>query len=195
MDNKGKNKGVIVLLAVIMVILAVLCVLFATGTINFKSGNLNNENNNNNGSTNNNYATWMNYILEQNITNITIERSIYADNPDDEYYAKINLTTAQLKGLFTKLMNYRLVKYYLQGSGFTYGDIITISYSVNNNNYSVEIANGEFWVSEVKDNGLLTALENSEHTIENEEDKDMDGIFYNYRFQGYDDSILDEYFK
>lgn len=211
MENQKNNKGVIALLVVIIVILSVLCVLFATGIITFNSNKVNdndiNENvNEGNGTTEdnsdddsqeNNYAVWMNYILEQNITNVNINRSRYADNPDDEYHAKINLTTEQLKGLFSKLKNYTLVKYYLQGSGFTYGDIITISYSVNNTNYSVKIANGQLWADDVsiKDSGLLNALENSDHTVENEEFKNMEGAFYNYRFQGYEDTILDEYFK
>ena len=205
MEKQNNNKGVIALLIIIIIILSVLCVLFATGTISF---NLNktkdneiNENVNDkvddNVSDENNYATWMNYILEQNITNVNIDRSRYADNPDDEYHAKINLTTEQLKNLFTKLMNYKLVKYYLHGSGFTYGDIITISYSVNNNDYSVQIANGQLWADDVsiKDTNLLNALENSNHIVENEDVKSMEGAYYNYRFQGYDESILDEYFK
>ena len=204
MEKQNNNKGVIALLIVIIVILATLCVLFATGTISFNTNKANNEDTNenandidNNNLQETNYAIWMDYILKQNITNINIDRTRYADNPDDEYHAKINLTTEQLKGLFTKLMNYKLVKYYLQGSGFTYGDIITISYSVNNTDYSVKIANGQLWADDVsiKDTNLLNALENSEHTVENEDVKNMEGAFYNYRFQGYDESILDEYFK
>ena len=202
MENQRNNKGVIALLIIIIVILAALCILLATGTISFKSNdvdtnkpndnvtdnNITNENNDSNLQTSN-YDAWMNYILEQNITNINIDRR------EDDYHAKINLTTTQLKGLFSKLMNYKLVKYYLQGSGFVYGDIITISYSVNNNNYSVEIGNGEIWADDVKDQGLLNALENSKDSVENEDDKDMPGAYFNYEFQGYESSILDEYFK
>ena len=204
MENQNNNKGVIALLIVIIIILAVLCVLFATGTIGFKSNEVtNNANNNtsnettNNNQQNNNYATWMNYILEQNITNVNIDRSRYADNPADEYHAKVNLTTEQLKNVFSTLMNYNLVKYYLQGSGFTYGDILTISYSVNGTNYDVKIANGQLWADSVslKDANLLNALENSNHTVENEDVKNMEGAFFNYRFQGYNESILDEFFK
>ena len=215
--EQGKNKnGIIALLVVLVIILAVLCVLFATGTISFKNNeidntkninqqineidNMKNDNQNiidNSESQSTSYSTWMNYILDQNITNIIINRSRYADNPKDEYNAKVNITTEQLKNIFSKLMNYNLVKYYLQGSGFTYGDILTISYSVNGTNYDVKIANGQLWADSVnlKDNNLLNALENSNHTVRNEDVKDMEGAYFNYSFQGYDNSIFDEYFK
>ena len=206
-NDKSKNI-IIVLLVVIIIILGALVVLFATDTISINSNKVNDNNVNenvgdNNGETedsnDNNlqeskYATWMNYILEQNITNINIDRSGETDNLD-EYHTKTNLTIEQLKGLFSKLMNYKLIKSYSSGGGFTYGDIITISYSLNNNNYSLQIANGFFWVDEAKEVGLLNAFENSDHIVGNEEDKNMEGVYYSYMFQGYDKTILDDYFK
>ena len=203
MEQEKNKNGIIALLVVIIIVLLTLVVLFATGTISFKHGEANtNENNNqqtneSNDAQTNNYATWMNYILNQNIVNINIDRSRYAEDPKDEYHGKVDLTTEQLKNIFSKLMNYNLVKYYLQGSGFTFGDILTISYSSNGTNYDVKIANGQLWADEgsLKDNNLLNALENSSHTTENEDVKNMEGAFFNYRFQGYDNSILDEYFK
>lgn len=203
MENQNSNKVVIVLFMVIVAILAVLCVLFATGTIEFKSNEVtNNTNNNNNqqnnntsnGNANNNYAEWMNYILKQNITNIEINRTRYVGDNEEDYDLTVNLTVEQLKSVFSKLMNYNLVKEYLQGSGFTYGDILTISYSINGTNYDVELLNDVLSVSYV-DDGLLTALENSNHTVENEEQKDMEGVYFNYYFQGYSESIFDEFFK
>ena len=41
MEQEKNNKGIIVLLTILVVVLAVLCVLFATGTISFKSNDLN----------------------------------------------------------------------------------------------------------------------------------------------------------
>ena len=46
MENKKNNKGIIVLLGVVVVILSILCVLFATGTISFKSNDVGNTNEN-----------------------------------------------------------------------------------------------------------------------------------------------------
>ena len=199
--KKDHSKNVIIaLLVVIIIILASLVVLFATDTIsfNFKPNDhhdISNEEGSNN-SEEEHYAVWMEYILAQNITNVSIDRSRAADNPEDDYFAKINLTTEQLKGLFSELTDCKLVKYYLQGSGFTYGDIITISYTANSDEYSVQIANGHRWADNMnlRDHGLLNALENSDHTVQNEDIKNAEGAYYNFWFQGYDETILDVYF-
>ena len=160
MENQRNNKGVIALLIVIIVMLATLCILFATGTISFNSGDVNNENitsdettneNNDSNSQKNNYDAWMNYILEQNITSVKISSTIVAESPNDYYQDERNLTTTQLKEIFNKLMNYKLVKYYHQGLGSGAGDSITISYSKNGDNYSVDIFNGIILINEDKD--------------------------------------------
>ena len=202
MENQRNNKGVIALLIVIIVMLATLCILFATGTISFNSGDVNNENitsdettneNNDSNSQKNNYDAWMNYILEQNITSVKISSTIVAESPNDYYQYERNLTTTKLKEIFNKLMNYKLVKYYHQGLGSGAGDSITISYSKNSDNYSVEIFNGIILINEDKD--LLNALENSKDGEENEVGLDKQGECYSYKFQGNILSILDEYFQ
>lgn len=137
--------------------------------------------------------TWMTYLQGQTITSITLERTTEDASGDKT----VTLTIDQLNNLYTKLASYSLVKRYLEGSGFTYGDIITIAYAVGENNYEVKIANGMLVADteSLKDEGLRNALESSEHTTENEDIKDNDGVFYNYVFQNYDSSILDEYFN
>lgn len=89
-----------------------------------------------------------------------------------------------------------MVKFYFEGFGTTGGDILTISYSANGTEYSVTIANGYLLAAEdMKDNGLRDSLENSKHTIENEKIKDNECVFYNYKFEGFNPSIYDEFFK
>lgn len=137
------------------------------------------------------YANWMNYLLDKDISNITLERTT-EDGTGDK---TVTLTQDDLNNLFTKLMNFQFVKYYLQGSGFTYGDILTISYSVDENSYEIKIANGQLYADteSLKDEKLRNALEESEHTTESEDLKDTEGAFYNYKFVGYDSTIFDEY--
>lgn len=127
---------------------------------------------------------WMEYILNQNISSITIHRSAEKDNLN----TKVNITAQQLENILLQLMNYKLVKSYVGGSGFTYGDIITIAYTSNSNNYELKIANGS--ISDIKDKALDNAFENSNHTTISGE-----GTYKFYNFKDYNEAILDEYFK
>lgn len=137
------------------------------------------------------FSSWMNYLLGQNITDVVLERTTEDGSGDKT----ATLTTDQLSAIFTKLLGYQLSQQYLEGSGFTYGDVLTINYTVNEESYSVKIANGSLFADDVslKDDGLRAALEESEHIVENEDLKDKEGAFYNYKFQNYDSTILDEY--
>ena len=127
---------------------------------------------------------WMEYILNQNISSITIHRSAEKDNLN----TKVNITAQQLENILLQLMNYKLVKSYVGGSGFTYGDIITIAYTSNSNNYELKIANG--FISDIKDKALDNAFENSNPTTISGE-----GTYKFYNFKDYNKAILDEYFK
>lgn len=137
------------------------------------------------------HANWMNYLLEKNINSVTLER-MTEEGTDNK---TVTLTQDDLNNLFTKLMNYQFVKYYLQSSETTYGDTLTISYSVDEKSYEVKIANGQLLADteSIKDEGLRSALEESEHTTENEDLKDTEGAFYNYKFLNYDSTVFDEY--
>lgn len=134
---------------------------------------------------------WMTYLQTQNITNITLERF-----PLEGEKKTATLTKDDLNNIFSKLANYQLIKRYYEGAGVADGDILTIAYTKDDNSYEVKITNGILWAGDVslKDEGLRNALEESEHTIENEELKDKDGTFYNFVFGNYDKAILDEYF-
>lgn len=137
------------------------------------------------------YAPWMNYLLEQNITGITIERL-----PLEGEKKTVILVNDNLRDVFTKLADYSLIKRYYEGAGVADGDTLMITYTKEEGNYEVKITNGILWAdtSNLKDEELRNILEQGEHTTENEELKDKEGAFYSYVFNGYDTSILDEYF-
>ena len=140
---------------------------------------------------NNNYANWMNYILDQNITSIILERI-----PLEGEKKTAKLINDNLSDIFSKLTNYQLIKRYYEGAGMADGDILTITYTKDDISYEVKITNGILWADSdsLKDSELRNILEESEYTTENEELKDKDGALYNYVFDNYDSTILDEFF-
>ena len=140
---------------------------------------------------NNNYANWMNYLLDQNITSIILERI-----PLEGEKETAPLINYNLSDIFSKLNNYQLIKRYYEGAGIADGDILTIAYTKDDISYEVKITNGILWADSdsLKDDELRNILEESEYITENEELKDKDGAFYNYVFDNYDNTIFDEYF-
>ena len=140
---------------------------------------------------NNNYANWMNYLLDQNITSIILERI-----PLEGEKETAPLINDNLSDIFSKLNNYQLIKRYYEGAGIADGDILTIAYTKDDISYEVKITNGILWADSdsLKDDELRNILEESEYITENEELKDKDGAFYNYVFDNYDNTIFDEYF-
>ena len=140
---------------------------------------------------NNNYANWMNYLLDQNITSIILERF-----PQEGERLTTQLINDDLNDIFSKLNNYQLIKHYYEGAGIADGDILTIAYTKDDISYEVKITNGILWADSdsLKDDELRNILEESEYITENEELKDKDGAFYNYVFDNYDNTIFDEYF-
>ena len=200
-STKKKDSPVLVALLLIILI-AVIAFIVIYLTKPFDKSNNTTDNNtinqdvvdqksNNDNTENTSYTSWMKYLLDQNITAITLERTT-SDGSGDK---KTDLTKEQLSNIFSELSNYKLIKYYMEGSGFTFGDILTISYSVDDNNYEIKLANGTLWADDasLKDEGLRNALEESEHTTENEELKDKEGAFYNFKFDSYSSTILDDF--
>ena len=188
----------------------------ATGTINFKNTSSNNQQSNDddrqtitdnsnvtqndaniNVYENNDSSNWMNYVLKQNITDISIERHIYTGVGDSYDKQQKNITVDQLKNIFDNLKKYRLSKIYYIGVGYPVGDILTITYDINDTAYNLQIAKGEIWLAEeINDTELIAALDNSIYSSVNENVKnESTNYHYNYRLEGFNNSIYDEYFK
>ena len=103
MEGQRNNKGIIVLLVVIIIMLSVFCVLFATGTISFNTNetyndNEINENNNNNGK---------NEII--NIQILSIDSvSINKEAPNEKIFVtgKMNLSYKSSNFITTSMSGY-----------------------------------------------------------------------------------------
>lgn len=195
-----KKKSSPILIAVLVIVLLAVVgfeVIYFVKPFDKKDNNesTNNENNENQEvltqEENNNYANWMNYLLDQNITSITLERI-----PLEGEKKTAPLINDNLNDIFSKLTNYQLIKRYYEGAGMADGDILTITYTKDDISYEVKITNGILWADSdsLKDDELRNILEESEYITENEELKDKDGAFYNYVFDNYDNTIFDEYF-
>lgn len=203
MEEKNSKLNVI-LICIIVVIFAVLATLFATGTISFNK-NTNNESgekDNKPSDTKENdytgdYDKWMNYLLTKNDLKVTVSRVRYADDYVTETYNKtVTLSKDQVKDLFTKLMNLKLVNRCTSGRGTAdpNEDSIVYSYSENGVNYEVSMSGFDslwtFYDKDKVDSTFLDAIEKSKDASEGTE---LDDCVY--EFDGFKNTLLDEYFK
>ena len=203
MEEKNSKLNVI-LICIIVVIFAVLATLFATGTISFNK-NTNNESgekDNKPSDTKDNdytgdYDKWMNYLLTKNDLKVTVNRVRYADDYVTETYNKtVELSKDQVKDLFTKLMNLKLVNRCTSGRGTAdpNEDSIVYSYSENGVNYEFSMSGFDslwtFYDNDKVDNTFLDAIEKSKDASEGTE---LDDCVY--EFDGFKNTLLDEYFK
>jgi len=203
--EEKNSKLNVILICIIVVIFAVLVTLFATGTISFNKDNNtgnNSENDNKPSDTKENdytgdYDQWMNYLLTKNDLKVTVSRVRYADDYVTETYNKtVTLSNDQVKDLFTKLMNLKLVNRCTSGRGTANPneDNIVYSYSENGVNYEVSMSGFDslwtFYDNDKVDNTFLDAIEKSKDASEGTE---LDDCVY--EFDGFKNTLLDEYFK
>jgi hypothetical protein len=92
--------------------------------------------------------------------------------------------------------NYELVKQYAGGIGGPKKDSFEITYLVNGVKYKFEVLYGLIIVANLDDK-LLEILNNNNYPIRDEENKNIPGSFYFFRFDTSDDifSIFDKYFE
>ena len=88
----------------------------------------------------------------------------------------------------------KLVKTYSLGRGGQDRDHLTISYQVNNQNYTFEVFAGSI-VLDSADEEIKNIFNNSNYEERNTEYKNQAGAFYYYSIEEYNESIFDEYFK
>ena len=197
-EDKRKNN-IIIFLIVIIIILLVIIALFLTGKINVnnKNDNLDNKNEvieNNNGN-NDVKETWIDKLLSYNISEIKLSRSRKKDLGDAQDIDKeVSLSKDQLKQILDKVNTNKLVKIYSLGRGGPLRDQLTVSYQVNNQNYTFQI----FYSSIVLDfanEELKNIFNNNNYEEKNTEYKNQEGSFYYYAIEGNVESIFDEYFK
>ena len=217
--EQNKNKNLIIgVMACIIVLLIAALVYFVfirkdkpeeppkpqdSGQVNNNEGNNQDNNNNSNGNNisqeddNINYDAWMNYLLTKDDLKVSVHRERYADDYVTNTVDKnVELSKDQVKGLFAKLKNLKLVNRCSsgRGSGDPNYDSILYTYSVNGTKYEFSMSGMDYlWIyydEKNVDKSLLDVLDKSKDAKEGTE---YDSCVY--EFDDFRSSFLDEYFK
>ena len=203
MENQKNNRGVIALLIVIIVILSALCILLATETISFKSNDVDNNDINENINDNNNVenndeeneTNWVDYLLSRHILDANVSRVRSKDLGDAEDVNKTEtITMDEVKEILSNFKNSKLTKTWSQGRGGPDKDHLTIAYENNDKKYEFEIYYGTIAVDELDDE-FKNILEQNKYDEKNTEYKNMEGSFYFYSIDNYNETIFDKYFN
>jgi len=131
-------------------------------------------------------ANWMNYLLDQKPTEIKINRMIDADNTKS-----VNITTEQLKSLFTKMKDYSLVKYYSTARSVS-NDELQVTYTKDDVNYSFTLSGENITIGD--DSSLKTLFENGATDVEDDGQTSRESEDFNYILKNFNSNIYDEYF-
>ena len=139
------------------------------------------------------YKPWMNYLLEQNITNIEL---IEYPCPEDQTDRNIKIDKDKLKDIFKKLSNYKMKLSYSIGIGGACGQSLSIKYLKNGVEYEFQFG-PVYFSSSISDDGedkdFDNALSNSVD-VKDENGKDEEGAFAIYDLDS-EEELLDEFFK
>ena len=201
LDNTEKKKTPILMLLITIIIVvgvAVFLFLYLTGKINFGGTGTSSDQGNGNvvdnaDNQNVELASWMNYLLEQNITEIKLSK-VTTDGSED---TEVVLTTDQLKEIFSKMMNYGLVELYTDSEdSITQYTELYVTYSKGDSNYTLSVRNDLILLNNsinIADSDLVSSLENSNPAVD-ELNKDKTDVFAEFKFDNLDISIYDEYF-
>lgn len=200
---KNNNK-IVIILCIIIVILLVLCTLFATNTISLSNNNernINQEEGNKEVDTNNieNDVTtndkWTDYLLSRHILEAKLTRTRSKDLGDTEDINKtVTLTDDDIKEILSKLEDRKLSKTWSEGRGGPERDYLSITYEYNGQEYAFEIYYGDISVNKLDDD-FKTILENNKYEEKDTEYKDIQGAFYFYDIENFNESIFDKYFN
>ena len=191
--NDAKNKnGIIAVLIVIIIALIGVVVYFAFIKKDDKPVDNNGGNNQvvDNGTSqvddSSNYDAWMNYLLKQNIIEITYERG-WNYETDDGYYPVKKVSLETLKAFFKefKSHNYKLIKENVQGRGDG-ANYINITYVKNGVEYKLSLDDA-YWTEGNNDDEFMKALESMGYKEEGFEGYPLSSIWYIFR-----DEIEDE---
>lgn len=194
-EDKSKNI-IIIMLTIIIILLLIILTLVLTGKVNVNNKNdkLDNKNDviENNGNAEEN---WTDKLLSYNISEIKLSRKRNTQLGDSQDIDKeVTLSKEELKQILDKISTNKLVKTYSLGRGGQDRDHLTVSYQVNNQNYTFEVFAGSI-VLDSADEEIKNIFNNSNYEERNTEYKNQAGAFYYYSIEEYNESIFDEYFK
>ena len=194
-EDKSKNV-IIIMLTIIIILLLIILTLVLTGKVNVNNKNdkLDNKSdvieNNNNAEEN-----WADKLLSYNISEIKLSRKRNTQLGDSQDIDKeVTLSKEELKQILDKISTDKLVKTYSLGRGGQDRDHLTVSYQVNNQNYTFEVFAGSI-VLDSADEEIKNIFNNNNYEERNTEYKNQEGAFYYYSIEEYNENIFDEYFK
>ena len=192
MMEKKKQNTIIFGIVLGVVCLIVLIVLIATGTINFGKIDDDVSEHTNNGQEK---ISWYDYLLSQEITNITITRKRSKEYNDSYNMEKtININIENLKSIIDDIKNLELEKTYALSLGSMDKDHLTVSYTVDNISYTFEIYHGSIFVDKA-DKGLIEILENDDYPVFNENIRNTAGVYEFYHIIEFSNDFYDVYFN
>lgn len=195
MKEDKKEKTIIIILITIIVVLSGVIILLLTGII--KLNNENNKLDSENNITENDNAkdNWINKLLSYNISEIKLHRMRSKDLGDSQDINKeISLTKEELRQILEKINSNKLIKTYSLGRGGPQRDQLTVSYQVNNQNYTFQIYYSSISLDFANEE-LIDIFNNNNYEEKGTEYKNQEGPFYYYAIEGNVEKIFDEYFK
>ena len=177
-EDKSKNI-IIIMLTIIIILLLIILTLVLTGKVNVNNKNDKLDNKND--------------VIENNNTELSRKRNIQLGDSQD-IDKEVSLSKEELKQILDKISTDKLVKTYSLGRGGQDREHLTVSYQVNNQNYTFEVFAGSI-VLDSADEEIKNIFNNSNYEERNTEYKNQAGAFYYYSIEEYNESIFDEYFK
>ena len=135
-EDKSKNV-IIIMLTIIIILLLIILTLVLTGKVNVNNKNDKLDNKNDVIENNNTEVNWTDKLLSYNISEIKLSRKRNTQLGDSQDMDKeVTLSKEELKQILDKISTNKLVKTYSLGRGGQDRDHLTISYQVNNQNYT-----------------------------------------------------------
>lgn len=200
---KNNNKGLYVIVAILLILVIVLGGYIVYDKVNNKDGleDKNQNVNNNDNNTPVSYDNWMDYLLSTDISSINIEQCVLTNEEVGWERNDIKITKDDLSKIFNEMKKGTISKYYYGGYGGSCISSIVIVYKADNTNYKLNLV--EYYKidsgQEYIDPKVLSYLEKSNYTIKKwSEDIDMDhepySFDYNYNTEIVDD-IISKYAK
>lgn len=187
--EKEKLPIVMIIITILVVVgVAVFLIMYLTGKISFRKNPSNPTPAITEPTTNEVVlADWMNYLLDQKPTEVKINRLIDADNTKS-----VNITTEQLKSLFTKMKDYSLVKYYSTSRSVA-NDELQVTYVKDDVTYNFTLSGENITIGD--DSNLKTLFENGATDVEDDGQTSRDSEDFNYIIKNINGNIYDEYFS
>lgn len=138
---------------------------------------------------------WTNYLLKQHILEAKITRNRSIDLGDSQDINKtITISMDNLKEILSNLENKKIFKTWSGGRGGPTRDYLVVSYEKNDQTYKFEIYYGDIAVNNL-DAEFKDILENSKYAENETEYRNIDGAFYFYDIENFDETIFDKYFN